>query len=161
MIESGIYQWAIANAAIQAALGSPDRKDFTNSFYFSFIPKGPMLPCIVLDRLAGDEDDVDTLDVGSALPPTMNRAKFQFGSCANDNANNPLNPSGYLSAAALSQALRRQLKTLATGEAELPDGTIIKELHILDEFDAHFEQGGIGYLLRRVLQVELFFEEAA
>ena len=91
----------------------------------------------------------------------MNRAKFQFGSCANDNANNPLNPSGYLSAAALSQALRRQLKTLATGEAELPDGTIIKELHILDEFDAHFEQGGIGYLLRRVLQVELFFEEAA
>ena len=160
MIESGFYQWATQNAKIQKCLGSVTAADYSQSFYFSFLAKNPVLPAIVLDRLSGNEDEVDSLDVRDDSPAAMCSAKFQFGCCAQNDKNNPQNPDGYLSAAALALALRRQLIALANGDAALPDGTVIKDVHILDEFDAHFEMGGTGYTFRRILQVEVLYGEA-
>lgn len=89
----------------------------------------------------------------------MLEGRFQFGCVANDNPENPLNPSGYLTARELSRTVREQVLGMATGNYALPDGTIIGDLWIADEFDAHFEPGGQGYLYRRVLQVGMLFTE--
>jgi hypothetical protein len=161
MIESGLSNFALTNAAIQPYLGQSPQDLAAKSysaFFFSFLPKGATLPGIVLDRLKSP-DAVDTLDSRNPLPGTLIEANFQFGSFANDANSNPKNFSGYLSAAMLSQQLRRQLTGLATGNATLPDGTLIKDVYGWDEFDAHFDLGGEGYLYRRILQVTIVFQE--
>jgi hypothetical protein len=163
VIESGLSNFALSNAAITALLGqSAQEKEATppaySAFYFSFLPKGGTLPAIVLDRLKSEDAD-DTLDARTAAPGVMIEARFQLGSVADDVATNPASPSGYLSACLLSQALRRQLMSLATGNGILPDGTLVKDLWIIDEYDAHYELGGQGYLFRRVLQIGMLFQE--
>ena len=162
MIESGLSNFALQNAAIQALLGqsaSDKTAGVYSAFYFSFLPKGATLPGIVLDRLKSEDAD-DTLDLRTPAPGTMIEGRFQFGSCADELATNPASPSGYLSAAFLSQALRRQLMGLATGNSALPDGTLVKEVWIIDEYDAHMvEEGGTSYLYRRILQVAMLFQE--
>jgi len=164
MIESGLSNFALGNAAIQALLGQ-SAADKTagvySAFYFSVLPKGAALPGIVLDRLKSD-DAADTLDLRTPAPGTMIEARFQFGSVAQDQEGsqnpNPASPSGYLSAAFLSQALRRQLIALPSAGA-LPDGTLVKDVWIIDEYDAHYESGGQGYIFRRVLQIGMLFQE--
>jgi len=159
VIESGLYKWAIANVALQPLLGQSAQEKISglySAFYYSFLPKDPTLPAIVLDRLKAEEAD-DTLDARSAAPGTLIEARFQFGCFANDSPENPANPSGYLSAAVLSQALRLQIMALANGRAELPDGTVIQDVRIDDEFDAHFELGGQSYLYRRMLMVTMIY----
>jgi hypothetical protein len=161
MIESGIWSWAIGNTALQELLGQSlqDRSSgFFNSFYFSFLPKDPTLPGIILDRLTSEEAD-DTLDARTTAPGVMMEAKFQFGSVAIDSPENPANPSGYLSAVLLSQQLRLQIMGMANGVSFLPDGTLIKDVRIDNEYDAHFELGGQGYIYRRVLAVTIWYEE--
>jgi hypothetical protein len=161
MIESGFFTWALANPALQPFLGAsdPQRKTF-NSFYFSFLPKNSARPAIVLDRLKSPDAE-DTLDPRTSAPGTLIEGRFQFGSVAEDSNANPENPSGYLSAALLSQALRRQLTGLATGNAALPDGTLIKDVYDWDEFDAHYEMGGDSYIYRRIQQVTILFQETS
>jgi hypothetical protein len=167
VIESGLSNFALTNAAITALLGqSAVEREATppaySSFYFSFLPKNGTLPAIILDRLKSEDAD-DTLDARTPAPGVMIEARFQLGCVAQDQEGtlnqNPASPSGYLSACLLSQALRRQLMGLATGNAILPDGTLIKDLWILDEYDAHYEIGGAGYLYRRVLQIGMLFQE--
>jgi hypothetical protein len=160
MIESGLSNFALTNTAITAAMGNADaqRKAPFAAFYFSVLAKNAVLPGIILDRLKSPDAE-DTLDARTPLPGTLIEGIFQFGSVANDNPANPLSPSGYLSACLLSQALRRQLAGLATGKSELPDGTLVKDVFGWDEFDAHYEVGGLGYLFRRVLQVTILFQE--
>jgi hypothetical protein len=161
MIESGISNWVIANPNIQKFLGqTPQEKQLKvfNSVYFSFIEKLNTTPGIVIDRLRSPNAD-DTLDRRTNAPGGTIEGRFQFGSVAQNSVNNPVNPSGYLSAALLSQALRRELMNLADGNAQFPDGTIVKDICIDDEFDAHYEVGGIGYLFRRVLLVTILFQE--
>jgi hypothetical protein len=162
MIESGLSNWALSNTAIQPFLGNadPQRVQPFVSFYFSFLPKNQVLPAIVLDRMKSP-DAIDTLDPRTSAPGTLIEARFQFGSVAEDSAKNPKNPSGYLSACLLSQQLRRQLAGLATGNAALPDLTLIKDVYDWDEFDAHYELGGGGYILRRVLHVTILFQETS
>jgi hypothetical protein len=162
MIESGLSNWALSNTAIQPFLGNadPQRVQPFVSFYFSFLPKNRVLPAIVLDRLRSP-DAVDTLDPRTSAPGTLIDGRFQFGSVAQDSSANPKNASGYLSACQLSQQIRRQLAGLATGNAALPDGTLIKDVYNWDEFDAHYELGGEGYVLRRVLQVQIVFQETS
>jgi hypothetical protein len=162
MIESGLSNWALSNPAIQPFLGNadPQRVQPFTSFYFSFLPKNQVLPAIVLDRLRSP-DEIDTLDARTSAPGTPIEGHFQFGSVAEDSAKNPANASGYLSACLLSQQLRRQLTGLASGNAALPDGTLIKDVYGWDEFDAHYEVGGGGYLLRRVLLVTIVFQETS
>ena len=168
MIEIGLFQFCTTNAKIQKYLGTtdPQRKIF-NAFYYSFLPKLPPLPAIVLDRLRSPTAD-ETLDAQSDMPGDMIEGRFQFGCVAQDDSaaggpRNPVNPDGYLSAALLAQALRRELKALGTGNAVLPDGTIICEVGFGpgqgDEFDAHYEVGGQGYLLRRVVNCTILFKE--
>jgi hypothetical protein len=163
MIESGLSNFVLGNAAIQPFLGqSPqdaENKIF-EAFYYSFLPKNRTLPAVVLDRIKSDDAD-DTLDARTALPGVLIEATFQFGSMAEDNPKNPKSPSGYLSACLLSQQLRRQLMGLATGSSVLPDGTLVKDVRIMDEYDAHFELGGGGYLLRRVLLIGMLFQEVS
>jgi hypothetical protein len=160
MIESGLSNWALANAAIQALLGRSHvdvaAKTYSSA-YFSFLPKKPVLPALLIDRIQAKEA-TDTLDARTSAA-TMLEGRFQFGCVANDNARNPVNASGYLSARELSRTVREQLLGLDTGTAVLPDGTVINDLWIVDEFDAHFEVGGLGYLYRRVLQVGMLFTE--
>jgi hypothetical protein len=169
MIEQGLYEFAVTNANLQPLLGNADaaRLQPFKAFYFSFYPKGGVLPGIVLDRLQS-RNESETLDPGSRAPGQMIEARFQFGSVANftgDGAQavlgGPESPSGYLAAAALSLALKRELQELASGKAVLPDGTIINDVRIEDEYDAHFEVGGVGYLLRRVLAVSIVYVEAS
>ena len=167
MIESGLSNFALGNAAITALLGQSAADKTANlfsAFYFSVLPKGATLPGIVLDRLKSD-DAADTLDVRTPAPGTMIEARFQLGSVAQDQEGtqnpNPASPSGYLSAALLSQALRRQLMGLATGNAALPDGTLVKDVWVIDEYDAHYELGGQGYIFRRVLQIGMLFKESS
>lgn len=163
MIESGLYSWALSNSALQPLLGQSDQeraKKLFSAFYFSFLPKGAPTPAIVLDRLKSP-DAVDTLDARTTAPGVLIEGRFQFGSVAEDSAGNPANPSGYLSAARLSQALRRQLAGLATGNASLPDGTLVKDVYDWDEFDAHYELGGDSYIYRRIQQVTVLFQETA
>jgi hypothetical protein len=169
MIESGLYEWVTANPNIQPLLGNVDaqRVQPFKAFYFSFYPKGAPLPGIVLDRLQS-QNESETLDAGSRLPGQMIEARFQFGSLANftgDGAQaipgGPESPSGYLAAAALSLALKRELQELANGRSALPDGTIINDVRIEDEYDAHYEVGGTGYMLRRVLAVTIIYTEAS
>lgn len=163
MIESGISNWALNNSALQPLLGQSDadrgQKIFT-AFYFSFLPKNPTLPAIILDRLKAEEPD-DTLDPRTALPGISMEAHFQFGCVAQDNPENPANVSGYLSAALLGQQFRRQIMALATGRFEFPDGTTVQEVRLDDEFDAHFEVGGLGYIYRRMVMVTIIFQESA
>ena len=166
MIESGFFEWLLTTPAITALLGQADEEKAAKTYssvYFSFLPKDPVLPAIVLDRIKSEEAG-DTLNRGSAAPGMPIEARFQFRSVANDDMagsgrKNPLNPSGYLSCCLLSRALREQLKGLATGNAPFPEGTVIQDLWILDEFDAHFEMGGVGYLYCRALQIGIIFVE--
>lgn len=166
MIESGFSIWALANPQIMAQLGQSTTdvaQKIYSAFYFSFLPPQGTSPGIVLDRLTSKEAG-DTLDSRTAAP-TILEGRFQFGCVANDlpvgtgKGKNPQNPSGYLSAAMLSATLREQLLGLATGKSALPDGTAINELWIVDEYDAHYEVGGMAYLYRRVLQVGVLFKE--
>jgi hypothetical protein len=162
MIESGLYSFVLGNAASSfppnAAMapllgaGSP--------FFFSYLPPNAPTPAVILDRLKSPDAE-DTLDARTPAPGTLIEGHFQFGSVAQDNAKNPANSSGYLSACLLSQALRRQLTGLATGDAALPDGTLIKNVYDWDEFDAHYEVGGTGYMFRRILLVTLLFQETS
>lgn len=159
MIESGIFDWVLGNLALQPLLGQSSQEKSNgkySSFYFSFINKDQPMPGVILDRLKSDEAD-DTLDVRTSAPGMIVEGKFQFGSVAVDSAGNPANFSGYLSAALLSNALRLQIMGLATGISELPDLTVIKELRIDDEYDAHFEVGGLGYVYRRILAVTIWY----
>jgi hypothetical protein len=158
MIESGLSNWALANPAIQALLGrslTDVAQNIYSAAYFSFLPQNATLPALLIDRIQSREA-ADTIDARTAAP-TMLQGRFQFGCVANDDAKNPLNPSGYLSARELSRTMREQLLGLATGRSVLPDGTLINDLWIVNEFDAHFELGGMGYLYRRVLQVGMLF----
>jgi hypothetical protein len=162
MIESGLSLWALSNVAILAQLGqSAEEKaqKIYSAFYFSFLPQQPAsLPGIVFDRVSSHEA-ADTLDRRSAAA-TMLEGRFQFGCVANDSAANPQNPSGYLAARELSRVVREQLLGLDTGAGyPLPDGTVINDLWIVDEFDAHFETGGTAFLYRRALQVGMLFTE--
>ena len=160
MIESGLSNWALANAAIQALLGRSQTDVAAKTYssaYFSFLPKKPVLPALLIDRIQAKEA-TDTLDVRTAAE-TMMEGRFQFGCVAEDAAANPVNASGYLSARELSRTVREQLLSLDTGDSVLPDGTVIHDLWIVDEFDAHLEVGGLGYLYRRVLQVGMIFTE--
>ena len=50
---------------------------------------------------------------------------------------------------------------MATGGSEFPDGTLVKDVWVIDEFDAHFELGAQGYIFRRVLQVGILFQETS
>ena len=163
MIESGLSNWALANAAIQPLLGrSPVdvAENIYSAAYFSFLPKAPVLPALVIDRIQSREA-ADTLNARTAAP-TMLQGRFQFGCMALDHPKNPRNPSGYLSARELSRVMREQLLGLITNPVTaLPDGTLINDLWIVNEFDAHFEMGGLGYLYRRVLQVGMLFTETA
>lgn len=162
MIESGFSVWALGNAAIQGLLGQSPKdvaQKVYSAFYFSFLPKQPALPGIILDRVRSKEA-ADTLDSRTAAPSVL-EGLFQFGCAAQDDVKNPQNGSGYLSACLLSAALRKQLLGLATGRMALPDGTAIDDLWIVDEFDAHFEAGAMGYLYRRALQVGVLFKEAS
>jgi len=162
MIESGLYLWATTNPNITKFMGNADsqRIKAPTSFYYSFLPKQPVLPGIILDRLKSPYAS-ETLDPGTRLPGYQIEGKFQLGSVDNIVSEGPAGSDGYLSCAMLSQALRRELLNLATGNATLPDGTIIDDVMIEDEYDAHYEVGGLGYLCRRVLLVTLLFKEIA
>lgn len=170
MIEVGLYQFCTQNTNIQKYLGTsdPQRKIF-NAFYYSFVPKGAPLPGIVLDRVRSPYAD-ETLDAENNMPGDLIEGRFQFGCVAQDDSaaggpKNPMNSSGYLSAALLALYLRRELKGLATGNAALPDGTLIQDVSMGpgqgDEFDAHYETGGQGYLLRRLVVCTILFKEVA
>lgn len=149
MIESGLYQFLTTSSAVLALLGGP------TSVYFSVLPKQPVLPAIRLFRVASP-NAAETLD----LPTTGLQSiagRFQFDSIAQDSARNPANPSGYLSAAMLSEAVRAQL--LAEATLVLPDGTLVQDVRIHDEFDQDFEVGGAGYIYRRALDVSIVYQE--
>lgn len=168
MIEIGLFQFCTGNVNIQKYLGTsdPQRQKF-NAFYYSYLPKNRILPAIVLDRVRSPYAE-ETLDAETNLPGDLIEGRFQFGCVAEDDsaAGGPTNPqsrSGYLSAAMLAMALRRELKGLGTGNSLLPDGTIIKNVTMGpgqgDEFDAHYEVGGQSYLLRRVILCTICFQE--
>jgi hypothetical protein len=169
MIESGLSIWMLGNPAITSFLGqTPTDKSngIYSAFYFSVLPKEPTgaIPGIVLDRMRSTDAE-DTLDARAALPGDIIEGRFQFGSVASDGPQNPnQQANGYLAACALSRALRRQLTGLATGRAILPDvsgkpAIMISDVFDWDEFDAHVEVGGYGYLMRRILQVTIVFQE--
>ena len=151
MIESGLYRFLTTNSAIAALLGGPV------SVYFSVLPKQPALPAIRLFRVASP-NAAETLDIPTAGSQTI-AGRFQFDSFASDASTNPANPSGYLSAAMLSQAIRLQL--LAEATLTLPDGTLLQDVRIHDEFDADYEAGGTSYVFRRVLDISLVYEQGA
>lgn len=165
MIESGLYQWVVGNAALQPLLGQTKEekaKNLWSAFYFSYLPKqgDAPVPGIILDVLKSDE--LDTLDARSAGPPYSPVTRvFQFGCVAADQQPtgplNPWNPSGYLSCAYLALILYRQLMGMATGRAALPDGSIIQNVEYIDEYDGHYEEGGTAYLYRRILQVAMTY----
>lgn len=164
MIESGLYAWSLSNPRITPFLGQSREDKIKNvfaAFYFSYLPQEPrgVTPGIILDRLKSP-DAAETLDARSNAPGGLIEGIFQFGSVGQDSTNNPNNVfSGYLSACALSQALRRELTGLATGKAELPSGTVIQNVYGWDEWDAHYEVGGYGYIMRRILQCTILFRE--
>ena len=170
MIESGLFLWATTNPALQALMGQSKREQaekIWSSFYFSYLPKADLIntpiPGIVMDVIPGGAgEEEDTLDARSASPPWTPISRiFQFGSVAVDQAQNgppnPWNPSGYLSAAYLSQTLYRQLMAMATGRASLPDGTVLQDVRYLGEYDAHYEVGDVGYLFRHILHVAITY----
>lgn len=159
MIESGFYQWAIANPKLTKYMGTADKHKPTTAFYFGYAPKGAVFPCIVLDLLKTEEEE--TQDPGSDEPGETVDARFQFGALAQFDINNPSNMDGFLSVCALSLALKRQLKKLGTGNSILPDGTLIKNAHFVDKLDAHYEVGGVGYLYRRVVVFDVQYVEMA
>jgi hypothetical protein len=163
MIESGFSLWAMANPALRPLLGRSETdvaQNIYSAFYYSFLGKNDPTPGIVLDRLKSPDAE-DTLDPRTAAPGAIIQGFFQFGSVAQNDPKNPVNASGYLSAALLSQALRRQLEGMANGNSALPDGTLIKDLWIVDEYDAHYEVGGMGYLFRRILHIGTLFQETS
>jgi hypothetical protein len=101
-------------------------------------------------------DPATTLDLQSSSPGLV-AGRFQFSSFGEDNNNPDFSNSGYLCAAALSRAIRLALQAIV-GHA-LPDGTVINDYQLNDEFDANFDEGGTGYIFSRLLDVTLFFQE--
>lgn len=161
-IETGLFKFATANPMITAAMGNRDsqRKAPFTAFYFSLAPKpaAAAFPCIVLDRLKST-DLLETIDAGTSLPGALIEGVFQFKCLAVNDAKNPYVTDGYLSASFLAQALRRQLMGLASGNSMLPDGTLIKDIRIVDEFDGAYELGADSYVFFRVLQMRIVFQE--
>lgn len=149
MIESGLYKFLTQTSAITALLGSQA------SVYFSVLPKQPTVPAVRFFRATSKNAD-ETLDLPTSDAQTIT-ARFQFDTFGGDNnsPNPAVNKSGYLAAAALSEAIRGQL--LAQATEYLPDGTLLQDVRILDEFDSDYEEGGTGYLYKRVLDVLLVF----
>ena len=153
MIESGLYELVTGNAAINKFLAGP------TACYFSFMAKQTPVPAVVIHRIASSPVSV-TLDAPTADFNEMMQGRFQLDSFGQDNNSNKLpSPSGYLCAAALSRAIRCQLKAMVN--TALPDGTLLNNCIINDEFDADFEIGGTGYIYRRVLDLTLWFQETA
>jgi hypothetical protein len=158
LIETGLFQFATTNAAIVAlSAPGPNPQTPAGAFWFSKLPKTPLLPAAVLHRVSSVNAD-ETLD----LPGTQFQqiwGRFQLESMAQDDpsAKGAVSASGYLAAAALSRAYRLQLMGLVN--SLLPDGTKITDCRIQDEFDSNFEEGALGYVYRRILDFKLEYLE--
>jgi hypothetical protein len=150
VIESGLYQFATQTSAITDCLGKAE------SVFFSALMKQSKLPALVIHRVSLT-DPATTLDLQTSAPALV-VGRFQFSSFGEDNNNaNLISTSGYLCAAQLSRTLRLTLQAMVG--LPLPDGTVITDYQLNDEFDADYEVGGTGYVFRRLLDVTLWFEE--
>lgn len=129
-----------AAAAVQAALGSPASK----CVHITLAPKGTAWPYLVMNVVAGPPAG-SSLDGTSALID----GEIQFDSYADTPQKTEK----------LSHAVRDFLMTTFNA-GELADGTTIQFVDVTMDHDEPYEQGGSGYLYRRLLRLHAFFTEA-
>lgn len=109
--------------------------------YFSLAPKQAPRPYVVLHKVTAAP--IVTFDAGTV---DLEPARFQFDSYADD----------YLTAKKLSAAIKTLLQDF-TGQ--LYTGTLVQAAVANQELDSPFEEGGVGYLFRRILDITLFYKE--
>jgi hypothetical protein len=143
MLLQGLYTLlttGATTAAVQGALGKPA----SDCVHINVAPKMPTRPFLVLNT-PDQEPAAQTLDGVSDLID----GEIQLDSYGDT-------PKA---AQALSKTVRDFLmKTFVAGQ--LPDGTNVQFVEITMEKDEPYEQGGIGYLYRRLLRLRAFYTEA-
>lgn len=145
MLLPGLYSLLTASpsaAAVQAALAEPP----ADNVFFSFAQKGSRRPFLILNIVAAPPAEA-TLDGIT----TLIEGEIQFDCYADSDKPQQ--------AWTLARALRDFLLTTFNAGA-LPDGTNIQFVDVTMDHDEPYEEGGIGYLSRRLLRLKAFYTEA-
>jgi hypothetical protein len=144
-VSGGLYNFLTlspAAAAVQALLSPLPPIDGVKQFpvYLSRADKQPPANYIVIH---GDTTPAAHSQDG---PSGLQDGEFQFDSYAPDQ----------LTAQQLSNAVKSATESLSTA---LSDGTVIQFYKITMDADEPYEQGGGGYVFRRVLKQRAFYTE--
>jgi len=137
-VEQGLTQLIQSNTAVKALV------DTTNGqgVYWILMPKGAVLPCVVLSRVA--TSDTYTF-AGSA---GFRDALFQIDCYS---------PS-YYPARALAGAVRRSLEAFI-GNLPDTDATPVAAVLTTKDWDLPFEEGAKGFVYRAMLEFRVWYYE--
>jgi hypothetical protein len=144
MLLPGLNSQLATVTAVTSLLGAPPPQAKANIF-ISVAIKQVNRPFLVMNLVSGPPAEA-TLDGISALID----GEIQFDSYADTPQQ----------AQQLSRATRDYLmKTFNAGA--LPDGTTIQFVDVTMDHDEPYEQGGIGYLYRRLLRLKALYTEGS
>lgn len=128
MIEKGLREWILANAALQDVLPS------SNQIFHSFVPESANYPCIEFHKISGEHDQT------FQGPSGFVTRRYQFTAYGVDATNGP--GSGYVSAEIVADTLRQQFEWMSENcPMTLPDGTYVFDVQVDNELDSFDDQG--------------------
>src|SRR5579862_5218470 len=140
-VKNGLFALLSTTSSVSSLIAAAPNSSAGTAIYFSLAAKQSARPYIVIHLVNGTPAE-KSLDGSSALI----RGRFQFDSYADD-------PTV---ARQVSQAIRDLLKDFS---GPLPDETMITFTAVHADMDDAFEQGGMGYLYRSMLDIEGFYTE--
>ncbi|HEY3972320.1 MAG TPA: DUF3168 domain-containing protein [Candidatus Sulfotelmatobacter sp.] len=140
-VKNGLFMLLSTTPSVASLIAPAPNSAPGTGIYFSLAVKQAARPYVVLHLITSSPAE-KSLDGSSSLT----RGRFQFDSYADDAT----------TARQLSQAIRAFLQDFS---GALPDETVVTFTHVHSDQDDAFEQGGIGYLYRSMLDIEGFYTE--
>jgi hypothetical protein len=137
---NGLYEFLARTSAVASLLGSDASQ--APAIYFTLAAKTPPRPFLVIHLVSA----VPAATVLDFSTPSLMDGRIQFDSYADDP----------LTARQISQAVRLALQDYNGG---LPDGTVWSAKGVNVDLDDPYEEGGIGYIFRAVLDLSAFYTE--
>lgn len=139
-IEQGLFQYIQSSSQLAALADTTNGK----GVYWVLMPKGKgaSVPCVVLSRTA----TTDTYAMQGSLK--YRGALFQ-ADCYG---------ASYYSSRALADAVRGILNSLIN--STLPDGTVTSGAQITKDWDMPYEEGGLGFVYRALLEFRVWYRES-